>query len=168
VKNDIAIIDYGVGNLYSVEKAFAHLGAAVVVTGDPAAILGASKVVLPGVGAFGDCMRNLTDHGLADVVRAVAAEGTPLLGICVGLQFLRRQRGGSRGGRPWHILRPGAEDRGLRPQGPPHGWNSLDIAGTSALFAGMPANPMSTSCTAITLCRTTLPWLPPGRSTAAG
>jgi len=142
VKNDIAIIDYGVGNHFSVEKAFAHLGAAVVVTGDPATIIGASKVVLPGGGAFGDCMRNLTDYGLADVVRAVAAKGTPLLGICVGLQILFAGSEEDPGVEGLGIFSGLVRRIAASGHKVPHmGWNSLDIAGTSALFAGMPAKP---------------------------
>jgi glutamine amidotransferase len=142
VNSTIAIIDYGVGNLYSVEKAFVRLGADVVVTSDPAAILGAARVVLPGVGAFGDCMRNLNEYGLVDVVRTVAAQGTPLLGICVGLQILfagSEEDPGVDGlgvfaGMVRRIVAPGLKV--------PHmGWNSLTLAGASPLFAGLPANP---------------------------
>ena len=84
----IAVIDYGVGNLFSVEKALAGLGAEVRVTSDAAEIAAADKIVLPGVGAFGDCMKNLTATGLIPTIRACVAKGTPLLGICVGLQIL--------------------------------------------------------------------------------
>lgn len=84
----IAIIDYGMGNLYSVEKAFVKLGAEVTVTRDPALILSASHVVLPGVGAFGDCMRNLQAARLVEPIRQVIDKGTPFLGICLGLQLL--------------------------------------------------------------------------------
>ena len=84
----IAVIDYGVGNLFSVEKALAALGAEVRVTSDAAEIAAADKIVLPGVGAFGDCMKNLTATGLIPTIRACVAKGTPLLGICVGLQIL--------------------------------------------------------------------------------
>ncbi len=142
MKNVIAIIDYGVGNLYSVEKAFARLGANAVVTSDPAAIMGAAKVVLPGVGAFGDCMSNLAEYGLADVVRAVVAKGTPLLGICVGLQILFA---GSEEdpGVPGLGVFPGMVRRLVAPglKVPHMGWNSLGLAGASPLFAGLPDNP---------------------------
>jgi imidazole glycerol phosphate synthase, glutamine amidotransferase subunit len=142
VSNDIVIIDYGVGNLYSVEKAFARLGANAVVTGDAAAIMGAAKVVLPGVGAFGDCMSNLAEHGLTDVVRAVAARGTPLLGICVGLQILFD---GSEEdpGVPGLGIFPGMVRKIAAPglKVPHMGWNSLDLAAASPLFAAMAANP---------------------------
>ncbi|MDR7867480.1 MAG: imidazole glycerol phosphate synthase subunit HisH [Sporomusaceae bacterium] len=138
----IAIIDYGVGNLYSVEKAFTRLGAAAVVTSDPAAIMDAAKVVLPGVGAFGDCMSNLAEYGLTDVVRAVAAKGTPLLGICVGLQILFD---GSEEdpGVPGLGIFPGMVRRLVAPglKVPHMGWNSLEFSGASPLFAGMPENP---------------------------
>lgn len=138
----IAIIDYGVGNLYSVEKAFARLGADAVVTSDEAAILGAAKVVLPGVGAFGDCMCNLKEYGLEGAVRAVAAKGTPLLGICVGLQILFA---GSEEDPdvPGLGIFPGMVRRIAAPglKVPHMGWNSLDFAGPSPLFAGLEANP---------------------------
>ena len=84
----IAIIDYGVGNLFSAEKAFAALGADVRVTSDESTIRQADKIVLPGVGAFGDCMKNLEESGLIPVLKESVAAGKPLLGICVGLQVL--------------------------------------------------------------------------------
>lgn len=84
----IAVIDYGVGNLFSVEKALAALGAEVVVTSDAEAIKVADKIVLPGVGAFGDCMKNLEATGLIPTIMECIAGGKPLLGICVGLQIL--------------------------------------------------------------------------------
>ncbi|HYH04634.1 MAG TPA: imidazole glycerol phosphate synthase subunit HisH [Bacillota bacterium] len=84
----IAIIDYGVGNLRSVAKAFEYIGQPVVVTSDPQAVLQADKVVLPGVGAFGKAMENLIERGMAPVVREVIGSGRPFLGICLGLQLL--------------------------------------------------------------------------------
>ncbi|KEO81345.1 imidazole glycerol phosphate synthase subunit HisH [Tumebacillus flagellatus] len=84
----IAIIDYGMGNLRSVEKALQSLGADVVVTGDPAAVRQADGVILPGVGAFGDAMENLRAQGLVAAIQDVAAAGTPFLGICLGMQLL--------------------------------------------------------------------------------
>jgi len=84
----IAIVDYGMGNLRSVEKAIARSGAAVKVTSDPQEILSARGVVLPGVGAFGACMQNLESRGLADTMRRAVASGKPFLGICLGLQLL--------------------------------------------------------------------------------
>ena len=85
---DVAVIDYGVGNLLSVNRALVHCGASVAVTADPATILAARRVVLPGVGAFANGMAALRANGLDAVVRQVAAAGTPLLGICLGMQML--------------------------------------------------------------------------------
>jgi glutamine amidotransferase len=84
----IAIIDYGMGNLRSVQKGFERAGHEAVVTSDAKTILSASKVVLPGVGAFPDCMRNLREYGLIDAVHQSIASGRPFLGICLGLQLL--------------------------------------------------------------------------------
>ena len=84
----IAIIDYGVGNLFSVEKALLAAGAEAKVTGSAEDVQTAEKLVLPGVGAFGDCMQNFTRSGLAPVLKERVAAGVPLLGICVGLQIL--------------------------------------------------------------------------------
>ena len=84
----IAIVDYGVGNLRSVEKAFAAVGAQAVVTGDAEAIRAADKIVLPGVGAFGECARQLRASGLDELVIEAAAQDRPVLGLCVGLQLM--------------------------------------------------------------------------------
>jgi imidazole glycerol-phosphate synthase subunit HisH len=84
----IAIIDYGMGNLRSVQKGFARVGIAAEVTRDAAVIERAPAAVLPGVGAFGACMENLRSYGLVDTVRRVIERGTPFLGICLGLQLL--------------------------------------------------------------------------------
>src|SRR3990170_8677272 len=84
----IAIIDYDMGNLRSVAKAFEKVGATAAVTRDPKAILNASHVVLPGVGAFKDCMRNLDEYGLIDPIIKSIESGKPFLGICLGLQLL--------------------------------------------------------------------------------
>jgi glutamine amidotransferase len=84
----IAIVDYGMGNLRSVQKAFEAVGHEAVVTRDARVIGDASHVVLPGVGAFGDCMANLDRYGLIDPVRRAVQSGKPFLGICLGLQLL--------------------------------------------------------------------------------
>ena len=84
----IAIIDYGMGNLRSVQKAFETVGHKAVVTRDPRVIADASRVVLPGVGAFADCMANLEHYGLVEPIRKTIASGKPFLGICLGLQLL--------------------------------------------------------------------------------
>ena len=84
----IAIIDYGVGNLRSVEKAFAAVGAQAMLTNDADAIRAAERVVLPGVGAFGECARQLRAWRLDELVLEAAEAGKPLLGLCVGLQLM--------------------------------------------------------------------------------
>ena len=84
----IAIIDYGMGNLRSVQKGFERVGHEAVVTREPAVIDRASHVVLPGVGAFGDCMANVTRYGLVDPIHRAIQAGKPFLGICVGFQLL--------------------------------------------------------------------------------
>ncbi|HZN09088.1 MAG TPA: imidazole glycerol phosphate synthase subunit HisH [Pyrinomonadaceae bacterium] len=86
--NRVAIIDYGVGNLRSVEKAFAATGCEAVVSGDETVLREAERLVLPGVGAFASCMRSLRERGFDSLVLERAAAGTPLLGICVGMQML--------------------------------------------------------------------------------
>ena len=84
----VAIIDYGVGNLRSVEKAFAATGCEAIVTGDEGELRAAEKLVLPGVGAFAACMKALSERGFDRLVRDKARAGTPLLGVCVGMQLL--------------------------------------------------------------------------------
>ena len=84
----VAIIDYGVGNLRSVEKAFAATGCEAVVTGDERVLRAAERLVLPGVGAFGACMKALSERGFDRLVCERVEEGTPLLGVCVGMQLL--------------------------------------------------------------------------------
>src|SRR2546426_5503629 len=84
----IAIIDYDMGNLKSVHKAFESVGHRATVTRDPKVIADASHVVLPGVGAFGDCMRNLERYGLVEPVLGALRAGKPFLGICLGFQLL--------------------------------------------------------------------------------
>ena len=84
----IAIVDYGVGNLFSLRSSFESIGAQIVVTSDPDVLRAADRIVLPGVGAFGDAAKKLRDSGLADVVVAEAKAGKPLLGICLGMQLL--------------------------------------------------------------------------------
>ena len=138
----IAIIDYGMGNLFSVEKAFAKLGAEVVVTSDPEIILGADKVVLPGVGAFGDCMKNLTEYGMIDVIHTVARRGTPFMGICLGMQVLFEGSEEDPGVKGLGIF-PGMVRKIVAPELkiPQMGWNSLEFAAPSPLFVNMPAEP---------------------------
>ena len=84
----IAIVDYGVGNLFSLKSSFAMIGADAVVSADPEVITGADKIILPGVGAFEDAANKLRSGGMADCVTECAKRGTPLLGICLGMQLL--------------------------------------------------------------------------------
>ena len=136
----IAIIDYDAGNLKSVEKALIHLGEEPVITRDRDLILRADKVILPGVGAFGVAMDKLKHYQLVDVVREVAAENTPLLGICLGLQLFFEGSEEAEGVEGLSILK----GKILRiPDAPglkiPHmGWNSLAIRSGARLFAGIP------------------------------
>jgi imidazole glycerol-phosphate synthase subunit HisH len=136
----IALIDYGIGNLRSVQKALQAVGADVQLTEDPAVILAADKVVLPGVGAFGDGMRGLQSRGLDTIVLQIARRGTPLLGICVGMQLLF-EVGEELGEFPGLGLLPGRVKRfpetGLKI--PQTGWNQIEpAAGWHPLLAGLP------------------------------
>lgn len=88
LEREVVVIDYGVGNLLSVQRGLEHCGVDVIVTADPQVILHAQKVVLPGVGAFANAMAALHERGLVDVIRSVASRSTPLLGICLGMQLL--------------------------------------------------------------------------------
>lgn len=139
----IAIIDYGAGNIKSVEKALAALGQEAVVTGEQDEILRADKVILPGVGAFGDAMENLRSRELDQVIRSTAAKGTPFLGICLGLQLLFERSDEAPGEEGLGILKgeilriPDCE--GLKI---PHmGWNSLHLENNGRLFKGVEENP---------------------------
>ena len=140
----IALIDYGIGNLRSVQKALEHVGAEVQLTENPAVIVAADKVVLPGVGAFGDGMKGLRARGLVDVVREVATRGTPLLGICVGMQVLF-EVGEERGVHEGLGILPGRVKQfqisNLKSQNlkvPQTGWNQIEPQKDSPLFAGLP------------------------------
>lgn len=133
----IAIIDYGAGNIKSVEKALEYLGQEVVVSSDPKVLESAEKVILPGVGSFGSAMENIRTRGLEEVIRNIADKGTPFLGICLGLQLLFESSEESPGVKglsilPGKILRiPDAE--GLKI---PHmGWNSLEFPKSTRLFS---------------------------------
>lgn len=136
----LAIIDYGAGNLRSVENAFALLGVKTVVTSEASEILSADHVVLPGVGAFQDAMEKLGETGLAEVVKEVVRRRIPLLGICLGLQLLFDSSEESPGVKglsifPGRVLR--IPNRGG--QKVPHmGWNSLLRRADSRLLRGIP------------------------------
>ena len=119
----IALVDHGAGNVRSVHKALTAVGAEVWVTRDPRVLAAAEKVVLPGVGAFGDCMDSLRRIGLVDALRRVVEEGRPLLGICVGMQVLFEE--GEEMGRHAGLgLLPGRVVRFSFPPPSPHGRGS--------------------------------------------
>ena len=128
----IAIIDYGVGNLFSLEHSLMAVGARVCVSGDAEAIRRADRVILPGVGAFGDAAKKLRDTGLDSVVRDIAARGTPVMGICLGMQLLldKSFEFGEHAGLgliPGEV-RPISEVIPKELKIPHIGWNALDVA----------------------------------------
>lgn len=135
----IAIVDYDAGNIKSVEKALQFLGQEPVVTRDKETLLQAEKVIVPGVGAFGDAMGKMHQYGLVEVLREIAAKGAPLLGICLGLQLFFESSEET----------PGVEGLGLLPgkivripdkEGfkiPHMGWNSIQINPASRLLKGI-------------------------------
>lgn len=139
----IAIIDYDAGNLKSVEKALVSLGEEVLVSRDSSEILQADKVILPGVGSFGDAMNNLDKFGLVDTIKQVTGNGTPFLGICLGLQLLFKESDETSGAEGLDIL-PGKILKIPAKEGfkiPHMGWNSLDVKPGAKLFKGLEGNP---------------------------
>ena len=136
----IALIDYGIGNLRSVEKALTSVGAPVCLTSDPEIVLSADKVILPGVGAFGDGMAGLEERNLIETVITVAQRGTPFLGICVGMQLLF-EGSDEAPEQPGLGLLPGWVRR--FPEGDlkvPHtGWNQLYPLHESSLLNALPS-----------------------------
>ena len=138
----IAILDYDAGNIRSVEKAFQYLGEETVLSRDRDEILSADKVVLPGVGAFGDAMNKLKDYNLVNTIYDVVDKKIPFLGICLGLQLLFESSDETPGVSglgilPGNILRipdkPGYKI--------PHiGWNSLELTNNGRLFDGVAEN----------------------------
>jgi len=140
----IAIIDYGMGNLRSVQKGFEKIGAEAVVTADPQVVLQAEKVVLPGVGAFRDCMCNLEQAGFVEPILKVIAEGRPFLGICVGMQLLFTDSvefGLYQGLNviPGHVLRfpEDMQAAGEKLKVPQMGWNQLNFKRRPPAFEGI-------------------------------
>ncbi|MDO4618229.1 MAG: imidazole glycerol phosphate synthase subunit HisH [Clostridia bacterium] len=138
----IAIIDYGAGNLHSVKNALDFLGAESKITGDRGEILAADKVILPGVGAFGDAMAMLEKKGLSEVVREVKNSGKPLLGICLGLHLMFEESEETPGVNGIGIFKGSVRkipDTGLKI---PHiGWNNIKTKENSWLFDGLGDEP---------------------------
>lgn len=139
----ISIIDYDAGNIKSVEKAMAHLGEEAVITRDRDIILSSDKVILPGVGAFGDAMAKLHEYNLINVIYDAVDKKIPFLGICLGLQLMFESSEESKGVTGLGLL-PGEivripDKEGLKV---PHmGWNNIKVREDSRLFAGLPDNP---------------------------
>jgi glutamine amidotransferase len=135
--SEIAIIDYGVGNLRSVEKAFAATDCQAMISSSENDLRTAKKLVLPGVGAFGACMRALRERGFDELVRERAREGTPLLGVCVGMQMLFEESD-EFGATPGLGLLPGRVRRFADGLVVPHvGWNRIQQRRSHALFDGV-------------------------------
>jgi glutamine amidotransferase len=146
----IAVIDYGMGNLRSVQKALEFVGAKVIVTHDPDLILSADSVVLPGVGAFKDCMANLNKLSLIDPIRKFIDSGKPFLGICLGLQVLFEESEEygpvpGLGILPGKVVKfiDGSSDTRKGPQIKiPHmGWNQIKVKKNAPLFGGVGDSP---------------------------
>jgi len=146
----IAVIDYGMGNLRSVQKALEFVGAKVIVTHDPDLILNADSVVLPGVGAFKDCMANLNKLKLVDPIRKFVDSGKPFLGICLGLQVLFEESAeygpvAGLGILPGKVIKfsgESSETKNGQPIKIPHmGWNKVEIKKKDPLFDKVDAAP---------------------------
>lgn len=130
----IAIVDYGVGNLFSLKSSLAALGLEAVITGDAACLEESDRIILPGVGAFGDARKKLADAGLDKALVSLASKGKPLLGICLGMQLLfdcslEFGRFEGLGLIPGSVvpIEPELEKNGLKLKIPHIGWNKLDI-----------------------------------------
>ena len=138
----IAIIDYGMGNLHSVYNALQAIGAQAEITSDPEQLKQADGIILPGVGAFRDCMRNLEQSGLIDTIKSEAEQGKPLLGICLGMQVLFEKGYEVEECAGLGLLQGEIrlmEDPDVKI---PHiGWNSLDFPHEGRLFAGLKEQP---------------------------
>ncbi len=139
----VAIIDYDAGNIKSVEKALLHLGEEVIITRDREQILNSDKVILPGVGAFGDAMEKLRSYGLDKVIYEVVERKIPFLGICLGLQLLFEKSDETPGVKGLGIL-PGEILRIPDKEGikiPHMGWNSVKIKENARIFKDVPQDP---------------------------
>ena len=135
--NRVAIIDYGVGNLRSVEKAFAATGCEASISSDESFLRSAERLVLPGVGAFAACMKALKETGFDRLVRERASAGTPLLGVCVGMQLLFEESEEFGATRGLGLLRGRVRKFGNELVVPQVGWNRIHQQRPHALFEGI-------------------------------
>jgi len=136
----IAIIDYGMGNLASVSNAFAKLGFDTIITQDPEQILAAKKVILPGVGAFADAIKNIRNFGIDQAISELMKRNTPLLGICLGYQLLFSESDEDGVHKGLDVIK-GRVEKIRIPSSfkvPHMGWNNIDIKPDSRIFAGIP------------------------------
>jgi len=136
----IAVIDYGMGNLRSVEKAFQYIGFKAVITDDPATIAAADEAVLPGVGAFADAMDTLTQKGLDKAIYSFINSGRPFLGICLGLQLLMEESGEGGPHKGLGVLKGTVEHIPAGLKVPHMGWNDLGRT-DDPLFEGLGRRP---------------------------
>jgi glutamine amidotransferase len=134
----IAILDYGIGNLASVQKAFAKVGAEAKVASSPNEIAGAEKVVLPGVGAFGKAAEHLEAHGLVEPLRQAISDGKPFLGICLGMQLLFEASEEAPGVKGLGLFKGNVKRFEDVPKVPQIGWNEVRQSKSSPLFAFIP------------------------------
>lgn len=137
----IAIIDYGMGNLASVGNAFAKLGYETIITQEPAEIMTADKVVLPGVGAFADAIKNIRSLGIDKTLQEIVRRNTPLLGVCLGYQLLFSESDEDGLHQGLDLIKGRVEKLRIPAEYKvPHmGWNSIDIKPASRLFSGIPS-----------------------------
>jgi glutamine amidotransferase len=136
----IAIVDYGMGNLRSVEKGFKKVGVDAVVTSGPGIVDNATAVVLPGVGAFKDCIRNLTDLSLTESIVRSIEKGKPYLGICLGLQVLFSESEEFGTCRGLDIFRGRVLRFRIKEKVPHMGWNTIQIAKKPPILSEVPDN----------------------------
>ncbi|OVE80856.1 imidazole glycerol phosphate synthase subunit HisH [bacterium K02(2017)] len=137
----IAIIDYGMGNLKSVSRAFTHLGAHICITRDANKINQADKIVLPGVGAFGHCINNLKQHNLIEPIKNNIQQGKLFLGICLGLQVLFESSEESPTNQGLGIIKGQVNKFTDQKLKIPHmGWNQINIKNSPKLFKNIPEN----------------------------
>ena len=137
----VAVVDYDAGNIKSVEKALQHIGAECVLTRDVDVIMSADRVIVPGVGAFEDAMNKMNQYQLTGALREVAEKGTPIMGICLGLQLFFQRSDESEHDVEGLGLLPGEIVRFPEQEGfkiPHMGWNSLTVNPSSRLLKGIP------------------------------